>query len=1090
MKKVLSILIVTTWLMQAVTINVHAARLYQGETPNVTVTGSATDIGNEDYAWQAVATENNIDGSGTPLVIATTSATMRCRGVYPDGPGETSVCPFAETWVDVVNDTGASATLTACADIYVDPSTGAPLSNGRFKVGSVDIAWTALPIRVCTEKVVSNNATVRFTLASSVSSANGQASGTGFWTEAAYKIHLDLYLAWGPVDTCDDHVSLSSDTYEIDPTIETPVGSPTDDQMFTTVTGEYYAVSTSGGPWNDGTVSTREDAAVSWDGVTWGAMVNVDAECIQSTTGGGTTYYLLAASETFYIRVNDTAGNFANNSASTAFTFTIENVYMMPACDSQYTYGAEDEIGDVTVPGNSEAGVLVSSGLIPGEWYTITVVSGTWQDEGSPPDRTDMELRVDGDGAYNEDPAYHDLSAGGAGVGCQSSSATTWYIQAQNTDLHLRVNNETGTFSANTGSLSVTVYHAAYERGLETCEIKYTLNGLQDHEIVSANAGTGKQWAFWSGPGTTISPIGNASAGNLVPGAWYVLDTTDGPWSQSGSGLLGATAHPATAFYDMAVSTNHISWTALEDWTLPDCNIEIDALGHRRIYFQAPSDAAFTWYFRVDDGDGNWNSNAGDLGWNLYRTTNAEALPDGVEDPWGSCGDEYPNRLLYNSGTTIPVQEEEGTYLREALLGIASSSQDQIPANAGSSMSIGDIFKITIKNGPWQDGGTDRYDAALSSDDGETWYPLIDNDNPALDCVSVSQDGKYYSATFTVAADQRWKVRVNDGAGDFLGNTGNLSYVMYKLSYNDASALGEASSGTGLLSAAGLGIASGGIAVCAKQLMYPTAQTIRVALTIPDQPVEFDVWKWTQWLGMLMYEITASAANYVADVLAQDFNYAVGWINYAVLSMQKYFAFCPKDMALLTNAINALKNKEPLATVFEAITIATDVKDQIAAHDWGGYDDTSLFSIEGAGDVQRMISQYILRRDGTVIDPWSGSGDVVSFDNAGLPSSFYSCGTAFTEFLPDRLRTAVCFVMAYFKETGAMFWVQLLVIDIGALSIIVMSFKSALQELIYMMTGVKPWTKSGASAGMDKLAAYMEKRDREEEIDRQFRRRR
>jgi len=139
--------------------------------------------------------------------------------------------------------------------------------------------------------------------------------------------------------------------------------------------------------------------------------------------------------------------------------------------------------------------------------------------------------------------------------------------------------------------------------------------------------------------------------------------------------------------------------------------------------------------------------------------------------------------------------------------------------------------------------------------------------------------------------------------------------------------------------------------------------------------------------------------------------------------------------------------------------------------------------MDGLGDVQNMISSYILRRDGTVIDPWSGTSDVVSFESTGLPASFYSCGSAFSDYLPSRLRTSFCFVMAYFKETGAMFWVQLLVVDIGALSIMIASTKRALQETIYMMTGVKPWTKSGANSSIDKLAAYMEKRDRESEID-------
>jgi len=65
----------------------------------------------------------------------------------------------------------------------------------------------------------------------------------------------------------------------------------------------------------------------------------------------------------------------------------------------------------------------------------------------------------------------------------------------------------------------------------------------------------------------------------------------------------------------------------------------------------------------------------------------------------------------------------------------------------------------------------------------------------------------------------------------------------------------------------------------------------------------------------------------------------------------------------------------------------------------------------------------------------------------------------------------------------------LIVIDIGALFIFINSVKRGLQELIYMMTGVKPWTKSGANASIDKLQAYMERRDREDEISSELSRR-
>lgn len=1080
MKKVIPILVITVWLMQAVTINVNAAPFVIREklqTPPPVVDLSDVPqvlIWNADVPTQDGAKDYTVTGDGTEQVIVEGTAVSHCREFFG-----TYFCTNSDMNVSVVNNNGEALTLNACAVITIEDGPGVAKffwdDEGPGGFG----ANAAVPFADCVQYDMDIDETFVVGL---------RAAATGN-TDTIFTYHYVLYLSYSPISTCQvEPVSLTSDTFEIDPLLETPLGptgTPADDQIYTTITGEPYHITTAG-TWDDGTVATREDAAISWDGITWTPLISVPSICVESN-GNDASRYITAESETLHIRSNDTTAEFGDNSANDPpYTYTIEQVYMGVDCEAQYTYSEADNIGDVTVPGNSEIGVLVSDALVVGEWYAITVVSGTWQDDGSPPDRTDMELRVDGDAQYNEDPVYHDFSSGGGGVGCQSTDETTWYIQAQNIELHLRVNNETGTFTSNTGALEVSVYHAAYERGLEACEVKYELGGLQDYQSVSANAENGKMFGLWTGPQTTTSPLGVATAGSLVPGAWYVIDIIDGPWSQNGSGLLGANAHPATAFYDMAVSTNRSTWFPLAEWSLPDCNVEYDALGHRRIYFQTPSDDGFEWYFRVNDQDDSWNGNAGSLGWNLYRTTNTEAVPPGV-DPWASCGDDYGHRLLYNSGTTIPVQEEEGTYLRQALLGTAGSSQDEIIADAGSSMSIGDVFKVTIKQGPWLDGDVEHFDAAISSDDGVTWYPMSDDSNPALDCVSVDQAGKYYSVTFTVAASQRWKIRVNDDTGDFIGNTGNLAYVMYKLTNNSAEGLGSAGSGT-LNDAAGLGIASGGVAVCVKPLMYPQYVAPTGIYTQPDQPEGTDVWEWVQWVGQSFYQTSVSFFGYLFDLIGAVFRYTVGWINYGILATQKFFAFCPKDVGTLMNAINVLKTKEPLASIYEVITIVTDTREKLESYDWGDYQNTSLFSMDGLSDVQAMIEENILRRDGTVIDPWDG-GAVVSFDNSGLPASYYSCGSAFTDYLPTRLRSSVCFVMAYFKETGAMFWVQLLVIDIGALSIMVMSIKRALQELIYMMTGVKPWTKSGVNASVDKLAAYMEKRDRESDVDRELDRR-
>jgi hypothetical protein len=1082
MKKILSIIVIAVFIAQAVTVNVRAMPApLQVDPPVVDILeGPTVEIINASAPGDILLTDAYAEGDGTSVVTVNGTATTRCRE-EGDLDTTTAFCASAVLGVRVQNNNGEHLTLNACGVIIQE---GQPhTTEGRFHIDAGGFGvYEFLPFAKCVQYSFDDGFSYIISLDALWS------TGTPLGVEGApYSWHYTLVLSFEPIETCDDDpTTLASDGYEIDPVIEFPLGpsgSPADDQIYPTVIDDVYRIETDG-EWDDG-AETRKDAAISWDGIAWLPWSEIEAECVGSTADGGTAYYIVAESETFYIRANDTTGAFADNTASSPYTYTIELTFLSGSCESQYDYDTgEDLLASVTVDGDDEGGVTASDDLVVGEWYAIVVTSGAWQDDGSPPDRTDMELRVDGSAQYNEDPVYHDLSAGGTGVGCQSTDQTTWYIQAQNTTLHLRVNNESGTFGANTGSLSVSIYSAAYERAEELCEVNFDLSGLEESETVSANAENGKVFGSWSGPGSS-SGIGTASGGTLIPGAWYVVDTTDGPWAQSGSGLIGV-AHPATAFYTMAVSEDGDTWIPLEDWTVPDCNIEIDALGHRRIYFEAPSDEGFTWYFRVDDDD-SFNTNAGELGWNLYRASNSEDAPGGtLDDPWESCGDVYEHRLLYNAGTSIPVQEEEGTYLRQVLLGIAGSSEDQFPTDASGSMSIGDIFKLTIKNGPWLDGEDEHYDAAISSDDGVTWYALNDESNPALDCISVDQSGRYYSVLFTVAAEQRWKVRVNDEAGDFVGNEGNLTYVMYKMTNNDASDLGNAGSSD----AGNLGVAAGGLAVCIQSLMYPQWTTLTGVFTQPDRPEGLDVWEWVEWVGDSSYQTFSFFIDQLKQVVNNGFQYVFSWINYAVLATQKFFAFCPDDAGILITAMSVLKNKEPIATVLEVITLVTDTRDMLEEYDWGDYEDTSLFSLTSTSQVQAMINSYILRQDAEVTNPWSGSNNVIDFGDSGLPDSYYSCGNAFTDYLPARLADAVCFVTAYFKETGATFWVQLLVVDIGAISITLMSTKRAMQELIYMMTGVRPWTKSGLNSSVDKLASYMEKRDREldieAELDRRF----
>jgi hypothetical protein len=169
--------------------------------------------------------------------------------------------------------------------------------------------------------------------------------------------------------------------------------------------------------------------------------------------------------------------------------------------------------------------------------------------------------------------------------------------------------------------------------------------------------------------------------------------------------------------------------------------------------------------------------------------------------------------------------------------------------------------------------------------------------------------------------------------------------------------------------------------------------------------------------------------------------------------------------------------------VDELGTISKNVALDVASYDWGGgdgpdtatpdyawstgYDDTSIFAVENAADFELIVDRVLPFRNpqgrvGRVAtSPWDGDDLINLTNDDGLPPYYYTCNTAFTDSLPTSLRSGVCFVSAYWKHTGAAFWLQLS-LDVGAIFLLFRMVKGAAQSLIYMMTGVRPWTKDGA----------------------------
>ena len=286
--------------------------------------------------------------------------------------------------------------------------------------------------------------------------------------------------------------------------------------------------------------------------------------------------------------------------------------------------------------------------------------------------------------------------------------------------------------------------------------------------------------------------------------------------------------------------------------------------------------------------------------------------------------------------------------------------------------------------------------------------------NTLIDCSSKELIGNVWKARFTAQEGDVWKIRVNDAPGEFLNNSGNMAYKFYVLCEGmscTGSVPNDSTTGDGTFSG---NIQSGG-EVCSLAVLRP---------------------------GELSISEIAGLGTYLAS-----------WVQYINLSILRYLAWCPAHTSMIASFLDSLRTREPLATADELRQLLEYTKNKIDSYDWGGFDDTSLFSIRGAGDVKRLIDNYILKRDASTINPWDGK-KIIQFGDTSLPASYYSCSSVFADGLPARLKSAVCFVSAYFKQTGAAFWVQLLIIDIPAVGIILAGTKNAIEGLISLMIGI------------------------------------
>lgn len=973
-----------------------------------------------------------------------------------------------------------------------------------------------------------------------------------WWFVNDPSIGWTLYLSLEPFDeNCADLYYVPvPDTYVIDPTLETPLGMegvPPDDQIYPTVTGQIYMAQVAN-TWNNG----RTDAAVSYDGETWmsWAEFTVNALCVDVLPENQDnpdywTVYFEAPSETFHIRVNDEADEFADNINDVpAYEYTIGIAFELAqavVCETQYTYDTlNDWVASVQVISTMDDVLAVGpetaeEPLEAGAWYAIEVASGTWNEPGGE-ERIDMEFQFE---IMNDE--WLDLAEGSEMVYCVSSDGKTVFIQApMANELHLRVNDNDENFGNNTGTLGVNIYKAAFERTITGCELEYEIGDLVSSDTVDGGAQNGKIFAV------SLATDGIELGYGLEPGGVYMLETTGGPWYLTWDSPTSEWEFDKQ-YYDMQTKVGESGeWDTLEQFPLQICVVEIDALGHQRMYFKAPETGGNTYHIRIA---GATMFTKGTMGWNLYQaidlniggansctdfsydpnnangfgtidstraggvdiigletwsyfaiqieSANEESDPpyyqksgwyetsggderddlelsldggtwsdlpnapgvlcyfytpetdelvffvrvlhnqtwklransedfsdnEGLEfyrvfeatsdnDPWVSCIDDYtPTVPALNEHEWIPPQDEEGVNLQPTLTYVPGDddNDDGIIKHGDVYLEAGHHYMVETREGPWRNGDDEdpRYSAQLSSDGGATWYAM--QEHPDVICSNQDQLKHHWKVIFEVTDGQRWKIRVDDTDTEvWTDNTGNLAYRL--------NLVNEFADNPGDY---GDDYDPEMYDVCLQKLVRPQA--------------------------LELSEI-GSLGNYFGD-----------WIRYFNRSILSYFAWCPRHTDLLIDALDALKKKEPLATLEELDTMAENVMAEIDSYDWeGGYDDDSIFTTDG-----NQLAEELLPQGGVASDPWNG-GDLVTFNSGmGLPSYYYTCQNVFADYLPQRLQQATCFVSAYWQETGASKWVQLS-LDLSALGVLFVMIKGSLQSLIYMMTGVRPWTKDGA----------------------------
>lgn len=553
----------------------------------------------------------------------------------------------------------------------------------------------------------------------------------------------------------------------IDPSLEIPTVEH--EQLEPVIVGTNYVIQISGGPWDDGVLSDRYDTAFSWDGETWISITDFFAEeyviCYEY---GDTQQELMrilftAQTTTFYIRVNDTEEDFADNTEVNPLYYSL--ALGVASCSNQFVKG--DLVATISVPANEEFVSLswevnkngVSAPPItPNEWYVVEVDSGSWKDDGTGDDRYDVDLgwtpltwtgTMDLSDLNPADAVWGDLSTV-QGTYCSTNDGqyVTAYVQALNDQMLFRVSDDALTFGANTGAMQVSIYEATFTPALTGCALGWKLAGLIMDDSVDASSFNGKPLNEVDKNGVSNPVV------KLYPNQSYMLETLGGPWQLSDLENLSAGS------FDMEISDdNGETWQALDTWADAACIVQTDGVGHLQVYFTVPEIESNSPDYKLRVADNDFSNNSGSMNWRLNRVFELAPLGDGTCD------------FTYDVADILQDEDIAANNSTGLLLDL-----DYQPENKEGVVFGG--YAVVITGGPWQEetGGSDDYDMAIDFGEGFENYLTTDDDH--LLCRST--DGNDVTLYVRQDALNSYYLRVDSAS--FANNVGSRHVAVYPVS--------------------------------------------------------------------------------------------------------------------------------------------------------------------------------------------------------------------------------------------------------------------------------------------------------------------